>query len=774
MAVTQTEPPAEATAAAPPTPETRSPATRSPATLAGALTIAGVVAWIVGIAVPSTYGEYEITSVLGLFTPLWETATWSVLPFVLFAPAALGLLAVAVRAGTAAASGALSGLGLASYFLVIPGLAIRLNVEGQPGIAAYVLMTTGSALVVAGGMLRYARAESRSAPALFPASGLPLAVVAVGGAGALAVFATAGLPVYPERPIALDGVLRWYAIEPIGVGAIGLAVIALGLTGFHRAAASGALAGLGGLSAVSALSTLVLVGNGPGSPEIGGFVALAGSVAMVAAGAAGLALARGRATPRPAVAPGREANEPSRLLSAAAHLDPAFAQRAVRDIMLERHRALAPSAGIALGAVLRHCVAARSRRQVRNVLLVLLTLPGLLALFNDDLWALLACTAISWGVVFAELWTARYRVAARHLALGADQAPPAHLPPGAEAVIRELEAIETSNVVVYSGYRPWVGSGAVQGGWTFAVNVRKGAEEHGGRRTPRPFTEDELHAHVADRLHATELPGLRLTDRVYVDGERVRDDRRFLEHRHGRPRTTLPGDELARADAQGPHDVVRRVRSASVVGWGGEVTFTVQLDFCIEGASLYADATYCALMPVQASYRQVDAIDPRPRLGTRLRAAGEALLTTFLLPIAPVKALKELQATGKAWRRRSRAAREIHRNPRFDYGATTSLRELAQAREYRRHFQFIDRDMFAKILEREILDAIVEFLDDHDIDTSDLEERQATVLNNGVIVTGGALSAQSLAVGQQARSSAVVEGVRRAAASATTRGGKTS
>ena len=164
MAVTQTEPPAEATAAAPPTPETRSPATRSPATLAGALTIAGVVAWIVGIAVPSTYGEYEITSVLGLFTPLWETATWSVLPFVLFAPAALGLLAVAVRAGTAAASGALSGLGLASYFLVIPGLAIRLNVEGQPGIAAYVLMTTGSALVVAGGMLRYARAESRSAP----------------------------------------------------------------------------------------------------------------------------------------------------------------------------------------------------------------------------------------------------------------------------------------------------------------------------------------------------------------------------------------------------------------------------------------------------------------------------------------------------------------------------------------------------------------------------------------------------------------------------------
>jgi hypothetical protein len=112
-----------------------------------------------------------------------------------------------------------------------------------------------------------------------------------------------------------------------------------------------------------------------------------------------------------------------------------------------------------------------------------------------------------------------------------------------------------------------------------------------------------------------------------------------------------------------------------------------------------------------------------------------------------------------------RQHREIARNPRFDYGATTSLRELAQASSYRRYFQWLDRDRFAKILERELLDAIVTFLDAHDIDTSDLEERQAAVLNNGVIVTGGTVSTQSLAVGAQARSS-VVDNARRAAASA--------
>jgi len=42
---------------------------------------------------------------------------------------------------------------------------------------------------------------------------------------------------------------------------------------------------------------------------------------------------------------------------------------------------------------------------------------------------------------------------------------------------------------------------------------------------------------------------------------------------------------------------------------------------------------------------------------------------------------------------------------------------------------------------------LVEFLDDHNIDTSDLKERQTTILNSGVIVQGGDVNAESLAVG---------------------------
>ena len=44
------------------------------------------------------------------------------------------------------------------------------------------------------------------------------------------------------------------------------------------------------------------------------------------------------------------------------------------------------------------------------------------------------------------------------------------------------------------------------------------------------------------------------------------------------------------------------------------------------------------------------------------------------------------------------------------------------------------------------------FLDEHDIDTGDLVERQTTILNQGVLVTGrGTLTAQSVAAGSNAR-----------------------
>ena len=54
-----------------------------------------------------------------------------------------------------------------------------------------------------------------------------------------------------------------------------------------------------------------------------------------------------------------------------------------------------------------------------------------------------------------------------------------------------------------------------------------------------------------------------------------------------------------------------------------------------------------------------------------------------------------------------------------------------------------------KILEAQILDCVVRFLDERNIDTSGLKEAQNKIINSGIIVAGGSsVEANTLAVGR--------------------------
>jgi hypothetical protein len=73
------------------------------------------------------------------------------------------------------------------------------------------------------------------------------------------------------------------------------------------------------------------------------------------------------------------ADGPTRYLCAAAHLDPEFATAAIGEYLIEETRAIPPSSGVDSVAVLRDAVAARYRRKVRDLVLLVLALSFLLA-----------------------------------------------------------------------------------------------------------------------------------------------------------------------------------------------------------------------------------------------------------------------------------------------------------------------------------------------------------------------------------------------------------
>jgi hypothetical protein len=78
-----------------------------------------------------------------------------------------------------------------------------------------------------------------------------------------------------------------------------------------------------------------------------------------------------------AARPAGEMSNATRYLCAAAYLDPPFTNRVIRELVAS-HRAVIPSRGIDLVPVIRHCLKARKIQLVRDVLLCLLLLLGVL------------------------------------------------------------------------------------------------------------------------------------------------------------------------------------------------------------------------------------------------------------------------------------------------------------------------------------------------------------------------------------------------------------
>jgi hypothetical protein len=89
----------------------------------------------------------------------------------------------------------------------------------------------------------------------------------------------------------------------------------------------------------------------------------------------------------------------TRYLSVAAHVDTEFARRVVRELLVAEHRLPTPAPGIDLVTVVRHCIAARSRRLYRDAALVILPL--------------IAVILSAWATVAWYVWLAGLRLLLR-------------------------------------------------------------------------------------------------------------------------------------------------------------------------------------------------------------------------------------------------------------------------------------------------------------------------------------------------------------------------
>jgi len=319
--------------------------------------------------------------------------------------------------------------------------------------------------------------------------------------------------------------------------------------------------------------------------------------------------------------------------------------------------------------------------------------------------------------------------------------------PAIRSVLSEVQAAQSSNVIVHAGYFPFVGCGPIISGWTFAVDITKGKQDLGRPRSPQHFVVNDLYDAVSSALGNLGLPNFGSDDRLCVHGQEIRNDSRFLTSVLARPCTKVE-TALINSLAETPTNIVRHYKVFQLVDWSGELILSVFVRFSKSANNLFVEVSYCLLAPLDETYHAVDALQPaftwKDWVALCAASGTSALFFPFFL-------LNGIAIVSEVSRRDPVAAKQVHENELFNYGSWDSLRESVSSSNYRRYFQRLDKEMYFKIIEKRLFDSIVSFLDARDIDTSDLKETRTTILNSGIMISGaGSVSAGTLAVGGNA------------------------
>src|SRR6266545_2608081 len=446
----------------------------------------------------------------------------------------------------------------------------------------------------------------------------------------------------------------------------------------------------------------------------------------------------------------------TRHLGAGAYLDPEFCLTALREIYYKPKRIVAPSYGFDPITVLGHCLRARRALLVRDALLVgvlllaswvsvvavavvlltLLAVHAVLVAAGAGLATLVwhagllgrtrlgvtptAAVGILVGLVFVIPALARGWCRSQIRALVPGHTP--H-PPVRTRRLAEIAGQGGGNTVVYSGYQPFVGSGIVLRRWNLTQRLVRPAPVTRDPKTPveseaerefrtPPFRAREISEYVRDHiaglahdpLPERHLADLTVDDRIFVAGTEITDLRPY----------TTP-EQVARV-IRHPTAPQRHYVACQIVSWRGELVTTVYVHFAVQGKVLYVELHVTGLLPCDERYRVVDQLDGTS-LSQVLRDAGSGLLSApTVVAGAPTGFLRGCaDALGLAFA--GPAKTKLRQG--YDYGAAVGLREIGASEWTRDHMQTQDIVKYGRMIERRVLDAILDFLESKGVDVTE-------------------------------------------------------
>jgi hypothetical protein len=534
--------------------------------------------------------------------------------------------------------------------------------------------------------------------------------------------------------------------------------------------------------------------------------------------------------------PDRPLNDETRYLCAAAYLNNEFATTVIGEL-IGSHRAVASSPGIDLVAIVRHCLNSRRLQLVRDIVLSLLLLTGLVLATLPTIAILVVAFAIShmlprvrWTrrsmgkmfliavvvglvlalviaswFVFSELnaagrtvphfgpvstgggavvatiallillaatstifYQSVFSTLSDRLRPGASAGHFAVSDPRAEARIAEIGAAQQGNVTLYGGENPFVGAGTRGRAWSIAIELDRADGDHRG--WPRPDREDpvcidpvELHRRLKERLLKLDDPALPENERIAaltVRDHVVGEGRRRWESPLIDPDRKIPYSLASKAAVDAlirhPQAGLRYYLQASVTDEGQpvlvdgqevisrscqEIVVSAFVYVAVEGRMFYLEYVPATLAPVAWPYHIVDLL-PKVTSGqfltkVLLHTVRNAFGDVVNAPLRALRTLLRMYTEHKIFNDEATASEDYLFG---DVGARISIRELGAAPEANTYIQKLDAAKYTRITERLVAETVLDYLETQGADTGAYRSSMLTVINSGVVISGGTVT----------------------------------
>ena len=526
----------------------------------------------------------------------------------------------------------------------------------------------------------------------------------------------------------------------------------------------------------------------------------------------------------------------TRYLCAAAYLNPAYTNAVISELV-SSHRGVAPSLGIDLIPIIRHCLNARRAQLLRDVLLTVLLIIGLY-LATAPIIAILAISfclsflpGVNWErrslgvrvlatagiavvlvaiilfsvlgsffsgvngggapslgplatglatlivvlaflVLIGTVWVgyahSMYRTFSDRLRPGGDAGHFDRASDEAEARIAEVAGAQRGNMTIYGGDNPFIGTGPrlLDEDWSIAIELDRAPGP--GRNNIQAANKSDSYVLIDpvellqvirtrllkvkdERLPENErISALSVHDHVIGDGH-CRWDSPVIDQARSIPYSQAKSDAidaLIRHPAAGLRYYLRAcvsdegqpvwTRRHQVIGsTDQEIAVSAFIYVAVEGRMFYLQFVPRLLPPIYELYHIVDRL---PNVSSRefmvkviLHAARTSFQDITRAPFRIIGTTARMITERWSYHSEAKSAGEYLY---ADIGARISIREFGGSAAARNHIQVLDTVKYVKIIQRLVLDTVLDFLKDKGIDTSAYQESASAIITNSYTING--------------------------------------